>query len=129
MKKNCSIALIVMMAFILCPSAFAEKVCPKGGEVYPDSENFCGIHGVKLKVKKARFKSYANGTVLDTRTKLMWAAKDNGSDITWDDAKSYCENYRRGGHKDWRMPTQDELAGLYDANISYRATQRDYDVN
>jgi hypothetical protein len=26
----------------------------------------------------------------------------------------YCRNYTGGGHTDWRMPTQDELAGLYD---------------
>jgi hypothetical protein len=57
------------------------------------------------------------GTVLDTRTNLMWAAKDNGSDISWVNAKSYCENYRGGGYTDWRMPTQDELAGLYDGSI------------
>jgi hypothetical protein len=51
----------------------------------------------------------------------MWAAKDNGSDINWANAKSYCENYRRGGYTDWRLPTQDELAGLYDANKSQQA--------
>ena len=44
----------------------------------------------------------------------MWAAKDNGSNINWTNAKSYCENYHGGGYTDWRMPTQDELAGLYD---------------
>ena len=38
--------------------------------------------------------------------------------INWANAKSYCENYRGGGYTDWRMPTQDELAGLYDANKS-----------
>ncbi|MHB9099700.1 MAG: Lcl C-terminal domain-containing protein, partial [Syntrophales bacterium] len=48
-------------------------------------------------------------------TGLMWAARDNGSDINWSDAKSYCDNYRGGGHADWRMPTEEELAGLYDA--------------
>ncbi|MDQ5988478.1 MAG: hypothetical protein CSYNP_04238 [Syntrophus sp. SKADARSKE-3] len=62
------------------------------------------------------FIAYANGTVLDTRTNLMWASKDNGSDINWNNAKNYCENYRGGGYTDWRMPTQDELAGLYDAS-------------
>ena len=65
-----------------------------------------------------RFIAYGNGTVLDTRTNLMWAAKDNGSNISWQDAKSYCENYRGGGHTDWRMPTQDELVGLYDNTIT-----------
>jgi len=56
--------------------------------------------------------AYNNGTVLDTRTNLMWAARDNGSDINWANAKSYCENYRGSGYTDWRMPKQDELAGF-----------------
>jgi hypothetical protein len=68
-----------------------------------------------------RFIAYDDGTVLDTRKNLMWAAKDNGSDINWQGAKSYCENYRGGGFTDWRMPTQDELAGLYDKNESYKS--------
>jgi hypothetical protein len=66
--------------------------------------------------KDGRFIAYDNGTVLDTKTKLMWTAKDNGSDIKWQDAKFYCENYRGGDYKDWRMPTLDELEGLYDAS-------------
>jgi len=68
--------------------------------------------------KDGRFIAYDNGTVLDTKTNLMWAAKDNGSNINWQNAKSYCENYRGGGYADWRMPTQDELAGLSDRRKS-----------
>jgi hypothetical protein len=59
-----------------------------------------------------------NGMVRDKLTGLMWAAKDNGSDTNWANAKSYCENYRGGGYSGWRMPTQDELARLYDGSIS-----------
>jgi hypothetical protein len=58
----------------------------------------------------------------------MWASQDNGEDITWKEAKRYCENYRGGGYTDWRMPTQDEIAGLYDRSESYQATQRNYNV-
>jgi len=47
----------------------------------------------------------------------MWATKDNGSNINWSDAKSYCENYRGGGYTDWRMPTKFELKSLYDDSI------------
>jgi hypothetical protein len=72
------------------------------------------------KARDGRFIAYDNGTVLDTRTNLMWAAKDNGYDINWQNARSYCENYRGGGYTDWRMPTQDELAGLYDAGKTQR---------
>ena len=49
----------------------------------------------------------------------MWAAKDNGRNINWANSKSYCENYRGGGYTDWRMPTMDELVGLYDKDKSY----------
>ena len=78
--------------------------------------------------RDGRFIAYDNGTVLDTRTNLMWAARDNGSDITWASAKSYCEKYRGGGYTDWRMPTQDELAGLYDTAKSYKSYYG-YDVH
>lgn len=66
--------------------------------------------------RDGRFIAYNNGTVLDTSTNLMWAARDNGANINWKDAKNYCEGYRGGGYSDWRMPTQDELAGLYDVS-------------
>lgn len=66
----------------------------------------------------SRFIANADGTVLDTRTNLMWAARDSGLNINWKDAKSYCRKYRGGGYTDWRMPTLDELAGLYDVGIT-----------
>lgn len=75
------------------------------------------------------FIAYEDGTVLDTRTNLMWAAGDNGSDIPWEDARLYCENYRGGHYADWRMPLQHELAELYDRSRHYKPTQRSYDVH
>jgi Protein of unknown function (DUF1566) len=73
------------------------------------------------KTRDIRFIAYDNGTVFDTRTNLMWAAKDNGVDIDWSGAKSYCDNYRGGDYTDWRMPTQDDLAALYDAAKNYKS--------
>lgn len=61
-----------------------------------------------------RFIDNGNGTVSDTKTGLMWASKDNGKDINWANARSYCNNYTVGGYRDWRLPTHDELAGIYD---------------
>lgn len=71
---------------------------------------------LRVTARDGRFIAYNNQTVLDSSTSLMWAAKDNGSDINWQDAKNYCENYRGGGYTDWRMPTANELAELYDRN-------------
>ncbi len=62
-----------------------------------------------------RFVAYSDGTVLDPITNLMWAARDNGADINWQDAQGYCRNYRGGGFSDWRMPTHEELGQLYDS--------------
>jgi hypothetical protein len=69
-----------------------------------------------------RFIAYADGTVLDTKTNLMWAARDNGGSIKdWAAAKSYCENYRGAGYTDWRMPTLAELGALSDKSNTYRS--------
>ena len=65
-----------------------------------------------------RFIAYENGTVQDTSSKLMWAARDNGSDINWKGAKKYCEDFSCGGYTDWRMPTAKELMTLYDVDQS-----------
>ena len=62
----------------------------------------------------SRFVDHGNGTITDTKTNLMWAVKDNGSLINWQNASSYCQNYQGGGYNDWRMPTLAELASLYE---------------
>lgn len=64
-----------------------------------------------------RFIAYEDGTVWDAKTNLLWAARDNGKNINWTDAKLYCESYDGGDYKDWRMPTKDELKGLYNRLI------------
>ena len=68
--------------------------------------------------RDGRFIVYNDGTVLDAQTNLMWAVKDSGLDTNWQGAASYCRNYRGGGYTDWRMPTQNELAKLYDGSKS-----------
>src|SRR5271157_6045 len=109
MKKSLGTMLAIMVVAILI-GAFLTARYSIAGETGRDG----------------RFITYDNGTVLDTRTNLMWAARDNGSDINWYGAKSYCENYRGGGYTDWRMPRQNELAGLYDASKSRQTTCTDF---
>ncbi|MGD9058107.1 MAG: DUF1566 domain-containing protein [Desulfobacterales bacterium] len=73
-----------------------------------------------------RFVAYGDGTVTDTKTGLMWAAKDNGGPINWKDAYTYCQNYSGGGHTNWRMPTLAELSSLYDPK---KKNKHGYHVN
>lgn len=56
------------------------------------------------------------GYWIDPSTKLMWTAKDNGYDITWGKAMKFCRDLRLDAHSDWRLPTIDELQGIYDGS-------------
>jgi hypothetical protein len=53
-------------------------------------------------------------TWTDPATKLMWVKESNSSNVTWNQAKDYCENLRLGGYSNWRLPTIDELEAIYD---------------
>jgi hypothetical protein len=57
-------------------------------------------------------------TWIDPQTNLMWPLKDNGSDVDWDEAVSYCRQLRLGGLFDWRLPEVGELEGMFDASSS-----------
>ena len=69
--------------------------------------------------KKLGFIIKKDGTVSDTETGLMWAAQDSGSGLSWQDAKSYCDNYRGGGFSDWQLPPLSALRGLYQSGVRY----------
>ncbi len=68
--------------------------------------------------RDGRFIAYDDGTVLDTKTNLMWAEEANASIVTTHGANTFVDNYQVGGYTDWRMPTQDEMLGLYDPDKS-----------
>jgi hypothetical protein len=55
---------------------------------------------------------------IDPATGLMWTGKDNGSDMNWQQAMDYCQSLQLAGYSDWRLPTIDELQGIYDQNIN-----------
>ena len=55
----------------------------------------------------------------DPKTSLMWMKEDSGGDgETWQQANDYCRNLQFAGHSDWRLPTIDELQGMYDPNTN-----------
>ena len=64
--------------------------------------------------KDGQFTAYQDGTVLDTKSNLMWAARDNGAAVSWPGAKDYAAKARIGGYTDWRLPTSAEIAALFD---------------
>ncbi|MBW2636805.1 MAG: DUF1566 domain-containing protein [Deltaproteobacteria bacterium] len=76
---------------------------------------FCLVFLISSAYADTRFIDNGDGTVTDTSTNLMWAAQDNMGDISWRDAKNYCENPPLAGYRysNWRMPTIKELRTLF----------------
>jgi hypothetical protein len=54
------------------------------------------------------------GLWIDPSTGLMWAARDNGKDVTWKQAMKYCRDLRLAGYSDWRLASIGELQIIYD---------------
>jgi DNA-binding winged helix-turn-helix (wHTH) protein len=60
-------------------------------------------------------------TWTESQTGLMWQRQDNGvqrrrgdADLNHDAATAYCSALLLGGHRDWRLPTIEELQTLHD---------------
>lgn len=60
----------------------------------------------------------ARGVWTDPSTGLMWAAKDNGKDVSWKGATKYCRDLRLAGYSNWRLATRAELGAIYDGDAN-----------
>jgi hypothetical protein len=77
--------------------------------------------------KQAEAEAALHPTWTDPATGLMWAKTDNGSDVSWEQASDYCAKSELAGYKDWRLPTIEELQGIYDSSVSVDAALFDID--
>jgi len=59
-------------------------------------------------VAEERFVDNGDGTVTDTRRKIMWQKGDSEKEVTFQEAQEYCKTLRLGGHGDWRLPKPEE---------------------
>jgi hypothetical protein len=50
---------------------------------------------------------------IDPSTSLMWTAADNGSGLSWGQARRYCSELRQDGFKDWALPGIEQLQDLF----------------
>ncbi len=57
---------------------------------------------------------------IDPATKLMWTNRDNGIYVNWNQAEAYCKSLRVGGYSNWRLPTINELTGIYAPSAQHR---------
>lgn len=57
------------------------------------------------------YKDNGDGTITDNVTGLMWQ-KNDGGEMIYANAFTYCKSITLGGFSDWRLPTAHELFGL-----------------
>lgn len=58
-----------------------------------------------------------NGILRQVRTGLRWTQKDNGADVVWAAADTFCRGLNIGG-SGWKLPSPDELRSLVDRNAT-----------
>jgi hypothetical protein len=57
----------------------------------------------------------------DPATKLTWTRQDNGSDVSWHQARDYCislDGIGYAGYTGWRLPKFEELRSIYEPSRS-----------
>jgi hypothetical protein len=65
-----------------------------------------------------------NGTIIDTRTGLMWQQDGLASGkLYWQSAMDDCKKLRLAGFSYWRLPTIDELKVLLNITVGDRKTE------
>lgn len=78
--------------------------------------NFVSAEKQEGKTKKPRFELFEN-TLVDNRTRLMWPLNGHLAEqtVSWSGAFEYIDSLNRevyGGHKNWRLPSREELETL-----------------
>lgn len=70
-----------------------------------------------------RYAAFGDGTILDTRSGLMWMKNDTwqiqGKWVNWYTANEFAQRMNNklfAGYSDWRLPTPEEAQTLYNRN-------------
>ena len=83
-----------------------------------------------LKETGGRFVDNKDGTVTDTKTGLMWCIVDSLLELQGcldhDSAVKYVKDLKTGGHQDWRLPSEIELASIYKNEPFFPQRQADW---
>lgn len=73
-----------------------------------------------IKPKPKPEKAKAVSTWTDPATNLMWTNRDIDVDQDWSMATELCQSLRWNGRADWRLPTINELEGIFDVETPTR---------
>jgi len=93
-----------------------EKTVNIGMKTQPDQQS--KIHSTETPKEPAKVDDAQNPTWTDPATGLMWTSNDSGSEVDQPQAAAYCSTLQYAGYSGWRLPTVEELQGIYDPSNS-----------
>ena len=73
----------------------------------------------------ARFVDNRDEAITDLKTGLMWQAGDSRDPVEPSDGAKYAQTMQVAHYHDWRLPTRDELAELYDTLATASENEKD----
>ncbi|MBN2090576.1 DUF1566 domain-containing protein [candidate division KSB1 bacterium] len=71
------------------------------------------------------YKDNGDGTITDSITGLIWQ-KEDGGEMTWEQASQYADSLSHGGFDNWRLPTSHELFSIVDHGRSQFSLNTNY---
>jgi hypothetical protein len=74
-----------------------------------------GMINPKAKAQTANQSQTEPASWKDSGTNLVWMRADNGQDLTFDAADTYCHALPHPGHSSWKMPSMQEMDDLFDS--------------
>ncbi|MCG3174735.1 MAG: hypothetical protein GMKNLPBB_03015 [Myxococcota bacterium] len=100
--------------------------CLGGARAVRSSRGAGNFQGGGGGASDGRFTDLGNGAVKDSRTGLMWTKKDTwnvfGKCADWHASNDWAEGLNIGGYTDWRLPTENELKGIFKSGVNTQAT-------
>ncbi len=89
-----------------CFDAMRQIPCPRSGQRFSGQD-------AQHQGRQPNYRDNADGTITDRVTGLMWT-KTPTAPMTWEEAATFANRNRLGGHADWRLPNIKELYSLID---------------
>lgn len=84
-----------------------------GGKIVEPAAKGAPPEPTRRTVKEnTKYADWGDGTITAKNTGLMWQKQDDGKERNWDNAIAYCKGLRLAGHRDWRLPSIEELKSL-----------------
>ncbi len=135
MKIITRIILTSTIGLFTFQSLLAQKLLPFKLPETGQNTSYTTTHGedADFVINPLSFTDNGDGTITDNNTNLMWQ-KIDGGEMTYENAKTYCNNSVLAGYTDWRLPTSIELFSIHHFNhinpaidtVYFKKTLADY---